>query len=192
MHPRTQAKTKEITKLTIDLIANGLMTWAVLGSPKIMGRYEKVLGISNAYIGSRVKETLKRLRMQNMIQYSEDDEKSPIILTEKGIHRLADHRFKDSIKNIFKRKKKWDYFWRIIFFDIPEEQKHIREHLRKELISLGFYQFQKSVYVCPFDCEDGLLDFCSLYGISNNVLFCVTPSLGRKEHEVRDHFFHRK
>lgn len=192
MHPRTKAKTKDITKLTIDLVANGLMTWAVLGSPKIIGKYEKVLGASNAYIGARVRETLKRLHMQNMIRYDKDDEKSPIMLTEKGMQRLASHRFKDSIKNIFRKKKKWDYFWRIIFFDIPEEKKYIRDHLRKELLSLGFYQFQKSVYVCPFDCEDMLLDFCSAYGISNDVLFCVTPSLGRKEQEVRNHFFRRK
>ncbi len=141
----------------------------------------------NNFAGWRIRETIKRLKMQDMIQYDEKDKKAPIRLTTKGMIRLAKYSF----GSLFKKHKKWDYFWRMIIFDIPEIQKYIRKRLRKELIDIGFYPFQKSVLVCPFDCEDIIRDLCKIYGVSKYVLFCITPSLGTKESEVRRFFFAR-
>lgn len=187
MHPKTKAKTKEITKMVLDLAANGLLTWYALGSPKAIGRHEEVLGYFPDYAVKRVRETMKRLRLQDLIQYDEEDAKSPIILTEKGMRRLLRYKLKDFLKG----RKKWDYFWRLIFFDIPEGKRYLRDHLRRELTNAGFYPFQKSVFVCPFDCEEMIRDFCKMYSISHHVLFCITPSLGAKEGEVRAFFFKR-
>ncbi len=187
MHPRTQAKTKEVVKTILELIATGLMTWAVLGSPKSLGKYERVLGSTNSFSSWRIHEALKRLKMQNMIQYDENDIKSPIRLTAKGMVRLTRYKFKD----FFKRHKKWDHFWRLVVFDVPEKHRHRRQQLRQELINLGFYPFQKSVLVCPFDCERVIRDLCETYRVSKYVFFCITPSLGSREDEVREFFFAR-
>ena len=46
--------------------------------------------------------------------------------------------------------QKWDGKWRFIFFDIPETKRHYRLYLRRILKTLGFKEFQKSVWVYPF------------------------------------------
>ena len=44
----------------------------------------------------------------------------------------------------------------MVLFDIPEKRKPAREALRKTLKRLGFYEFQKSVLVHPYECQDEL------------------------------------
>ena len=63
---------------------------------------------------------------------------------------------KYSIKNLlnFKiREKKWQKKWFFVFFDVPEIQHNKRDYLRKFLKDLGFYCYQQSVYVFPFECK---------------------------------------
>jgi CRISPR-associated endonuclease Cas2 len=52
-----------------------------------------------------------------------------------------------------KKNKKWDGRWFMVFFDVPEIQRNKREYLRRYLKELGFYQYQKSVYIFPYECE---------------------------------------
>ena len=53
-----------------------------------------------------------------------------------------------------KRPKRWDGKWRVLIFDIPERRKRIREQIRRNLVGLGFFRLQDSVWVYPYDCED--------------------------------------
>ncbi|MBN1262817.1 MAG: hypothetical protein JW991_00505 [Candidatus Pacebacteria bacterium] len=63
---------------------------------------------------------------------------------------------------IFKlRERKWDENWTVVFFDIPEKKRSIREQLVQKLKSLGFGQIQRSVYLSPFDLGSDLADFIS-------------------------------
>jgi DNA-binding transcriptional regulator PaaX len=55
-----------------------------------------------------------------------------------------------------RKQEKWDGYWRIIIFDIPEELKQSRDILSKKLKEIGMYPLQKSVYVYPFECKDEL------------------------------------
>jgi CRISPR-associated endonuclease Cas2 len=41
----------------------------------------------------------------------------------------------------------------MVFFDVPEIQRNKRNYLRDFLKKLGFYQYQKSVYIFPYECE---------------------------------------
>ena len=63
---------------------------------------------------------LRTLKIQKLITYDEQDEHSPIMITEKGFVRSS----KDNFINI--KGRKWDHFWRLILFDIPE-YKHKRQ-----------------------------------------------------------------
>jgi len=67
-------------------------------------------------------------------------------LTSKGLEKI----FEISLK--LKRKKKGsDGKWIMLMFDIPENKKHLRDKLRRYILSLGYKMLQKSVWVCPFD-----------------------------------------
>src|SRR3989344_9236435 len=45
---------------------------------------------------------------------------------------------------------KWDGKWRIIFFDIPEKKRRYRDELRSMLKTIGFKEFQKSIWIYPY------------------------------------------
>lgn len=62
---------------------------------------------------------------------------------------------KYSIKKLLdfkKQKHQWKGKWVLVVFDVPEEEKKKREFLRRFLKKLGFYPYQKSVYVFPYEC----------------------------------------
>lgn len=50
----------------------------------------------------------------------------------------------------------WKGWWLVVAFDIPEEDKKTREAIRRQLLRIGFGQWQKSVYVYPHDISDDL------------------------------------
>jgi CRISPR-associated endonuclease Cas2 len=52
-----------------------------------------------------------------------------------------------------KKKKEWNGKWFMVFFDVPEIQRSKRNYLRKFLEQIGFYRYQKSVYIFPYECE---------------------------------------
>jgi len=66
-------------------------------------------------------------------------------------------------------KKKWDKKWRIVMFDVPESRKTIRDALRRKLKQLGFAEFQKSVFVFPYPCDDAINFVINFFDIAENV-----------------------
>lgn len=74
-----------------------------------------------------------------------------IVLTEKGKRRAVALDF-NAMK--IAQPARWDGLWRVVFFDIPEKYKTARIALRDKLLALGFFQYQKSVYIYPYPCQD--------------------------------------
>jgi len=61
-----------------------------------------------------------------------------------------------------KKPAKWEGKWRMVLFDIPHKKKKAREALRFHLKRLGFYPYQKSAFIYPYDCQneiDFLIEF---------------------------------
>lgn len=56
-------------------------------------------------------------------------------------------------------RRPWDKKWRVVIFDIEEKEKRTRNALRQKLVSLGFGELQKSVYVTPLDVLPDLKEF---------------------------------
>ena len=187
MHPRTITKTKEITKTILELLAvtGGLTVLALLGEGRQSPQLLRVLG---KYSTVRIRETVKRFRMQKYIQYDMDDETAPIVLTKKGMARFSHHR----LREVFAHKKKWDYLWRMVIFDIPEKRKHLRELFRRELQQAGFYRLQRSIFVSPFACEKDIENLCAWWEIERYALVFVVASLGSAEKRVREYFFEKE
>lgn len=56
------------------------------------------------------------------------------------------------------RNKKWDGYWTVAMYDVPEIKVYLRNYIRFKLISLGFGSPQKSIYVTPLSIEKELRD----------------------------------
>ena len=72
-------------------------------------------------------------------------------------------------------------------FDIPERQRSLRREVRSLLIQLGFYRFQDSVWVYPYDCEE-IIMLCKLeFGTGNHLLYLVADAV-EYDIKIRKHF----
>lgn len=74
------------------------------------------------------------------------DKKIHIKLTEQGKKYIKKHQ-----ESIWRVPRKWDKKWRLVVFDIPEEKRVYRDHLRRYLKILGFGKVQRSIWVSPYD-----------------------------------------
>ena len=155
-------------------------------SPK---RHFKILGkMTDEWRGinrSSFKRSIKNLYYIGMLkEVKNKDDTISIILSEKG-KKLAEVYNLDNIK--ISKPKKWDGNWRVVIFDVPERIKKVREALRMHLRNLGFYELQKSVFVCPFPCAEEINQIIDFYNISEHVRILMAHSVDNED-ELRDKF----
>mgnify|MGYP001579568628 FL=1 len=107
-----------------------------------------------------------------------------VLLSERGKKRaFTFHIHKIQIA----KPQQWDGKWHAVFFDIPEGWKTAREALRLKLYDLGFYHWQKSVFVHPYPCRDEI-DFVSTYFNVRHFVRYATIFLVSHEAELLRHF----
>ncbi|MBI1888648.1 MAG: hypothetical protein HYS15_01810, partial [Candidatus Spechtbacteria bacterium] len=94
------------------------------------------------------------------------DKKFELALTPKGQELFGQYNFY-TLK--IPAQKRWDKKWRIIAFDIPEKYRTSRDTFRERLKSMGFFQFQKSFWIYPFDCEREIHYLCEHLGLHDYV-----------------------
>ncbi|HAS84664.1 MAG TPA: hypothetical protein DCS23_01120 [Candidatus Yonathbacteria bacterium] len=97
-----------------------------------------------------------------------------LILSNEG-KRLA---LTYDIENIeLKTPAQWDGRWRIVMFDVPEKFKRNRDTLRRHFKNMGFYEFQKSVFVHPYPCAREIEYVTEFYQARRFVRFIVATEI---------------
>lgn len=87
----------------------------------------------------------KRLKKQGYIEEQEKSGVKIFSITQKGRIKL----YSSDIT-----KKNWDGRWRFVIFDIPFDKREKRDFFRRRIKELGFQQYQKSVWISPYDFEE--------------------------------------
>ena len=77
------------------------------------------------------------------------------------------------------RQKGWDGKWRVVFFDIPEAQRSVRDGLRFELKKLGFGLWQRSAWITPFDITKELSSYLQKQDLSSVAQILVGERFGQ-------------
>lgn len=80
----------------------------------------------------------------------------------------------------------WDKKWRIVMFDIPENSRGARDHIRRLLKELGFKQLQLSVWVHPLPCLDHFNTIEKAYGIDGHLFLAETGKINIPASIVND------
>jgi len=83
--------------------------------------------------------------------------------------------------------EKWAGKWTFVLFDIPVQFSKARESLRWRLKALGFYQYQKSVWVYPHPCEKEILYIADYFGVGKFVEILSADYLS-KEADLKKYF----
>jgi len=137
------------------------------------------------YKAKSAARSLRELKKNKFIDIKEKKGKFEIKLTKKGEERFKDIQLKDVR---VEKPSFWDGDWRIVIFDIPDRLfKRGRDALRGKLKEWEFYQLQKSVWVCPWPCEDEIQLVAELYDIAPYINIIVANKIV-DDALVRKHF----
>ena len=101
---------------------------------------------------AKVLRVLKKLEKNEVLDIQEKDGKVTVYLKNENHPKIVEYSIK-ILLDFKKKNKQWNGKWFLVFFDVPETQRNKRDFLRRYLIKLGFYQYQKSVYLFPYECE---------------------------------------
>lgn len=101
---------------------------------------------------SKIRRVLKNLEKKEVINLEQKDGEVYVRL-KSGFTPIILKYSLQPLLELKKKKKKWNGKWFMVFFDVPESQRLKRDYLRKFLIDIGFYPYQKSVYIFPYECE---------------------------------------
>lgn len=100
----------------------------------------------------KVWRALKNLEKREIIDIKEEGEKVYVKVKDKNHPKIIEYSIK-ALLDFKRKKKKWDGRWFLVFFDVPELQRNKRNFLRSFLKRLGFYPYQQSVYIFPYECK---------------------------------------
>ncbi len=78
-------------------------------------------------------------------------------------------------------QKTWDRKWRIVIFDIPNHLKSRRDGFAGALKRIGFRPYQKSVFICPFPCEEELQAIAGYFGVTEYIDIVVAEKVSRSK-----------
>lgn len=108
-----------------------------------------------------------------------------ITITEQGRNRLTQSEFRRLSIPI---PDVWDGKWRLVLFDIAESRKASRVAFSRKLRILGFYRLQRSVWVCPYACDNEIEIVRQVYRIPDHDIVMVEVELIRHEKELKEYF----
>lgn len=115
-----------------------------------------------------------RLCRANLIKKDYND---IFILTEKGQGHALSAFIEAELALYDKGGQEWDGGWRMVFFDIPEDKRRYRDYMRRILKLIGFYEFQRSIWVYPYPVPAFLKNFIFHNNIKPHVRFITTTSI---------------
>lgn len=173
-------------KRKILLLLLGGVTVGLSGSPsttwKIVGALRKEWKTINKQTAERGVNTLFA---SNLVAVQEEkDGALTLILNERGRKRALTYNI-GRLK--IEQPSKWDELWRVVSFDIPEDEKAKRDTLREHLLNAGFYELHNSVLVFPFDCRRELEFLAELYDVSKYLRFILATHISN-EIELKEFF----
>lgn len=118
----------------------------------ILGTLIKYLIEKNKINQKKIERSLKLLEKRDIVSLKKKGKKVLVWINDNGKVFFVKYSLK-KILEFKKKKKRWRKKWFLIFFDVPENQREKRDYLRRFLKFIGFYPYQKSVYIFPFDCK---------------------------------------
>ncbi len=125
------------------------------------------------------------LKNKGLINMNYKGKQLYITLTEEGRIR-ANKYWIDDLR--IAKPEKWDKKWRIMIFDIKNEQRLKREALRGKIKELGLYQLQKSVWVYPYNFEKEAKVLKEFFNFSSDETKIIIASKIEDDEALRKRF----
>jgi DNA-binding transcriptional regulator PaaX len=180
-------KPKTLTQWIIFAAATAIILSSPYGTRKFLKDLRKYLQESTlkkkAIDARNLSQALYRLKKRKIISIERHNDKVIIKLTEKGRKKQLAY----ALENIaIKTPPNWDKKWRLVFFDIPERCGKARRNFVRKLKQVGFLQFQKSVWLYPYDCQEEIDFIAEILGVAQ--YFTLLTASIENDQPLRQHF----
>lgn len=180
---RNEEKEKQYAsaKTVLSLLGMGVAIAAAFIAPRatsIIGNlvWEKDTEWDNwkRFNKSYLRQTLRRLEKQKLVEIKEVGGKQKIIITQAGKRKILEYSI-DELEIV--KPNRWDKKWRIVIYDIPKRKKPLQELVREILKNLGFYPMQESVYIIPYPCYKEIEFLRTYYNLSPFIKYLLVEKL---------------
>ena len=128
---------------------------------------------------------IKGLYRSKLVEWKENNDGTiTVAVSDKGRRKSLTYDFENMT---IRKPSRWDGKWRVVLFDVPEKRKSARNALREALKRLGFFEYQKSVFVHPYDCRDEFDYIVELFSLRPHARFMVAAEVDNALH-LKRHF----
>lgn len=163
-----------LVKNVLDTLSTSLVEGQVTIGEVVYHPYKALYGdLTKIYKQSSVDQAIYRAKKNGLIKKRIINEKSYIAITEFGKQKGHKPEFNIEFKN-----EGWDGKYRVVFFDIPEVNRVVRNALRNKLKKLGFIGWQQSVFVGKNNITKGLKESANKAGFGDYIMIIETKDLG--------------
>lgn len=177
-------KVKNITRFILELLGAATILSVALVAPNAMVILDKFGRPKRKFTNDRLKRNFYYLKTQGYAYIRKEDDKTILEITKKGKKKILSYKIEE-LK--IKKPEKWDEKWRIVTADVPESKRLARDTLRSALKRIGFYRWQKSVWIHPYDCEDEIESLKEIYELRPYLHFIVAEKID-EEHQLKKFF----
>lgn len=176
-------KEKEIAYRILKIAGLGVLFAAVsILSPTfpylILRAYLKKAFKKN-YKSSQIKNSVNYLKRRQFIAYRN----KKFVLTKLGRKYLG----RKALNDLQIKRLPWDRKWRVVTFDIPQQKIAARHVFRDHLKRMGFFHFQRSVFIIPYPCEKEIDQLTENLGVEECV-HILTSDRFRNDDELVKRF----
>lgn len=116
----------------------------------------------------RVKRAITGLHKKKLVNIYTKKGKEVVEITKAGKKRVLEYDIDDMRLRI---PKKWDGWWRIVMFDIPQPKKKGRDAVSRKIKELGMYPIQKSVFVSPYICKNEIDFIGEFFDVRKHIIY---------------------
>lgn len=175
-----------LTKAILVTIGMGTLLAMALVAPNSLQILKPFIGRGTRkdHERKRIRQAIQSLRVQGMVERVRKNSAVYLRTTEKGRAYLK----RLDIETLTLPKLAWDRKWRVIFFDIPEENGAGRRAFQQRLKTLGCMQLQKSIFIYPHPCQEEIDTLTSFWSVYPFVHYFETDNLGTAQKSARQFF----
>ena len=112
-----------------------------------------------------VRSAVSRMCHAGLLKVRSEGRKSYYSLTPKGHNLLS-----TGAKRIFVRKDtSWNGTWNIVTYAIPEEERKMRDILRRELTWMGYGTISGATMISPYDLTEEVMELAEQLGVLHRI-----------------------
>ena len=135
------------------------------------------------FTGEQLRAAVNELKRQKLIEKKGYENSVLVSLSEKGMLRAINYKF----RRLNDKRENWDKKWRMVAFDIPRKCQKGRKALVYRLKTGGFYELQESIFLYPYDCKKEIDAFLRLLKLEKYVRFGLLDFIDNED-KLKFHF----